>query len=263
MLGESADRGLRQRDGRLPRARRAARRRASAPANLSRRRGCGMRPSICIPARCWASSPSRARARTSSSTSCPGRAAERRRHSWSTARPSRSAIRPTPSGPASSTSPPTARRLCSCSARCARTSRCRSRRASGNWGWINLGRERQTVDEGGRDAPDRRPRRQRGPPPIRRQPAEGDDRALGGRRRQDDAVLRPDARHRHPHQEPDLRPAARPRRRRSGGPAVHVRAQGDPARLRPRRWSSSAARSSPRCPPPTPTRPRCCARRTT
>ena len=38
----------------------------------------------------------------------------------------------------------------------------------------------------------------RGPAPVGRQPAEGDDRPLGGRRRPHDAVLRPDARHRHP-----------------------------------------------------------------
>ena len=66
-----------------------------------------------------------------------------------------------------------------------------------------------------RDAPDRRARPGRGPPPVGRQPAEGHDRPLGRRRRPDDALLRPDPRHRHPHQEPDLRAAARPRRGRA------------------------------------------------
>ena len=39
--------------------------------------------------------------------------------------------------------------------------------------------------------------------------------------------------HRHPDQAPDLRAAARPGRGRRGGPALHLGAQGDPARLRP------------------------------
>ena len=60
-----------------------------------------------------------------------------------------------------------------------------------------------------RPAPDRHAGGSRGPPPVRRQPAEGDDRPLGGRRRPDDALLRPDARHRHRHQGPDLRAPAR------------------------------------------------------
>ena len=73
----------------------------------------------------------------------------------------------------------------------------------------------------------------RGPAPVGRQPAEGDDRALGRGRRPDDALLRPDARHRHRHQAPDLRAPARPRGGGRGGPALHLGAQGDPARLRP------------------------------
>ena len=60
--------------------------------------------------------------------------------------------------------------------------------------------ERQAVDARRRDAADRRPRRRRGPPAVGRQPAEGDDRPLGRRRRPDDALLRPDARHRHRHE---------------------------------------------------------------
>ena len=50
---------------------------------------------------------------------------------------------PTRSGPASSTCRPTAPRRCSCSGPCARTSRCRSRRASARWG---------PIDDGGRAA---------------------------------------------------------------------------------------------------------------
>ena len=84
-----------------------------------------------------------------------------------------------------------------------------------------------------RDAPDRHPRGARGPSPVGRQPAEGDDRALGGGWRADDALLRPHARHRHPDEEPDLCPAAGPGGGGCRGPDLHVRAQGDPARLRP------------------------------
>ena len=101
------------------------------------------------------------------------------------------------------------------------------------WGLIDLGGERKTGRRGGRDAADRRPGRVRGAPALRRQPAEGDHRPLGRRRRADDALLRPDARHRHPDQAPDLRPAPRPGRGRRRGPALHVRAEGDPARVRP------------------------------
>ena len=71
------------------------------------------------------------------------------------------------------------------------------------------------VDRRDRDAPDRHARQGRGPPAVGRQPAEGDDRPLGGGRRPDDALLRPDPRHRHPDQAPDLRAAPRPRRRRA------------------------------------------------
>ena len=48
-----------------------------------------------------------------------------------------------------------------------------------------------------------------GAPALRRQPAEGDDRALARGRLPDAALLRPDARHRRRHEAPDLRAPAR------------------------------------------------------
>ncbi len=72
-------------------------------------------------------------------------------------------------------------------------------------------RHGQGANEGqriGRHAPDRRSSRLRGPTTVGRQPAEGDHRPLGGRWRPHHALLRSDARDRHPHQVPDLRPAA-------------------------------------------------------
>ena len=101
------------------------------------------------------------------------------------------------------------------------------------WGLIDLGRERAKVDGAVETLQiDAR--------------AGGEVRRLSGGNQQkvtiarwvaggvhDDALLRSDARHRHPDQEPDLRAAARPRRGGRGGPALHLRAQGDPARLRP------------------------------
>jgi hypothetical protein len=87
---------------------------------------------------------------------------------------------------------------------------------------------------GGHQAADRRPRRKRGPPALRRQPAEGDDRAVGRRRRPYHAVLRPDPRDRHQDQAADLPPAPRPRRSRGGGAPLHLGAEGGAARVRPR-----------------------------
>ena len=120
-----------------------------------------------------------------------------------------------------------------------------------DWGPIDVGGERREGRQGDRDAPDRHARRGRGPAPVGRQPAEGDDRALGRRRRPDDALLRPDPRHRHRHQAADLPAAPRPRRRGRGRPALHLGAQGDPARLRPgdrhlRRPGGRRDRRSPR-----------------
>ena len=82
-----------------------------------------------------------------------------------------------------------------------------------------------------RHAADRRARRRRGPAPVGRQPAEGHDRPLGDRWRAHDALLRSDPRHRYPHQGPDLHPAPRAGRGRRRDPPLHVRAQGDPARV--------------------------------
>ncbi len=124
-------------------------------------------------------------------------------------------------------------------------------------------RSARKVDDGDQPAPDRHARAGRGPPAVGRQPAEGHDRALGRRRRPDDAVLRPDPRHRHPDQAADLRAASRPGGGRRRGPALHLGAQGDPARLRPgdrhlRRPGGRRDRRS-----PTPTSRRCCGPPTT
>ena len=102
------------------------------------------------------------------------------------------------------------------------------------WGLINLGEERKRVDGAIATLQIDTRAEGRGATALRRQPAEGDDRALGRRRCPDDALLRPDPRHRHPHQGPDLRAAPRPRRGRRRRPPLHLGAQGGPARLRSR-----------------------------
>ena len=86
------------------------------------------------------------------------------------------------------------------------------------WGWINLGREGKKVDE----AVETLQIDARAGSEVRRLSGGNQQKVTIARwvasGVQDDAVLRPHARHRHPHQEPDLRPAARPgggRRRRS------------------------------------------------
>src|SRR4029453_859596 len=86
---------------------------------------------------------------------------------------------------------------------------------------------------GGRPAVDRHPGRRPSPPPVRRQPAEADQRPLAGRRVPDPAAVRPDPRHRRRHQAPDLRPGPGAGRRRGGDRAVHQRAARDRAGLRP------------------------------
>ena len=102
------------------------------------------------------------------------------------------------------------------------------------WGPIDLGGERRRVDSAvARLQIDAR--------------AGGEVRRLSGGNQQkvtiarwvaggraDDALLRPDARDRHPYQEPDLRAAPRSRGGRRRRPALHLRAEGDPARLRSR-----------------------------
>ena len=103
----------------------------------------------------------------------------------------------------------------------------------------------------------------RGPAAVRRQPAEGDDRALGRRRRPDDALLRPDARHRHRHQAPDLRSccaSSRTPARPSSSTPPSSRRSSSPATGRS---SSSAGAWWPRSPSRTPTSRRSCARPTT
>ena len=131
------------------------------------------------------------------------------------------------------------------------------------WGPIDLGAERKQVDRAIEHAPDRHARRGRGAPAVGRQPAEGDDRPLGRRRRADDAVLRPDPRHRHPHEAPDLRAAARPGRGRAPRSCSTPRSSRRSSSPATARSSSSAVGSSPRSPPPTPTSRRCCGRPTT
>ena len=101
------------------------------------------------------------------------------------------------------------------------------------WGPINRGRREPPRVQRDRAAVDRHARAAAGAPALRRQPAEADDRALAGRGLHHHALLRPHARHRRRHQAPDLRAAARAGRGRRGGPALHHRVPGDPARLRP------------------------------
>ncbi len=113
-----------------------------------------------------------------------------------------------------------------------------------------------------RAAPDRHPSPVRGPTAVGRQPAEGDHRPLDRDGCPDAAVLRPDARHRHPHQAPDLPAAAGAGRRRRRRAAVHLRAGGDPARLRPGRRHLRRARRGRDAGRATPTSRPCCARRT-
>ena len=109
----------------------SAARRASAPRAWGSPRSSSTSRSTCTRARCWASSHSRARARTSCSTSWPARSARGRASCSSTGDRRPSATRPTRSAPVSSTSRPIAPRRSSCSARSARTSPCRSRHRSG------------------------------------------------------------------------------------------------------------------------------------
>ena len=125
------DRGLRGADrraharrdrGRRLRRHRRAPRRVDAAAPTRRRawrragwrtaRSCTTSRSSSTRARCSAWSPSRARARTSCSTSWPARSARAAASCSWTARPSRSIIPPTPSAPASSTWRPIAPRRC-------------------------------------------------------------------------------------------------------------------------------------------------------
>ena len=103
-----------------------------------------------------------------------------------------------------------------------------------NWGPINMRREKADVVGRHRAAADRHARAARGAAPVRRQPAEGDDRALDRRRCPHHPVLRPDARHRRAHQAGDLPPAARTRRAGQVHPLLHLRTRGGAARLRPR-----------------------------
>ena len=92
---------------------------------------------------------------------------------------------------------------------------------------------------------DRHPRPSPGTPAQRRQPAEADDRALARGRLRRAAVLRPHARHRRRHEAPDLRAAARARRPGRRRAALHQRADGDPARLRPRARAARRAHQRP------------------
>ena len=98
---ERAGSGRRARHA-APRGREPQRSAPSSPTSPSSSPGRGPR----------ASSRSRARARTSCSTSSPARTAPPAASSWSTVGRCPSAIRPTPSAPASSTSRPTAPRRC-------------------------------------------------------------------------------------------------------------------------------------------------------
>jgi len=102
-----------------------------------------------------------------------------------------------------------------------------------SWGPIAMGEERRRVDAAVRKLQiDTRAAAE--VRPERRQYAEGRHRALDRGRVQDPALLRPDARHRHRHQEPDLCAPARDRRSRPVRPPVHLGTAGDSSGLRPR-----------------------------
>ena len=109
MLGDRRGAGHGRPDARRPSAIRT-RRRASPCASSRRAPGSRTSPSSSIPARCSGWSPSRDRARTSSSTSWPGPTVPPAATSRSTACRSRSGTRPTRSAPDSCTCPPTAPR---------------------------------------------------------------------------------------------------------------------------------------------------------
>ncbi len=138
------------------------------------------------------------------------RASERPASCWWTARRSRSAIPPTPSEPVSSTSPADRAEALLMQRSVRENIALPVLDAAHDAGDRSTSVPRRQGGWRDRDPPDRHARGARGSPPVRWQPAEGDDRPLGRRRRQDDAVLRPDAGHRHPDQAPDLRAAARP-----------------------------------------------------
>ncbi len=131
------------------------------------------------------------------------------------------------------------------------------------WGLINTGRERGPWSAAIATLQIDTRAQGRGPAAVGWQPAEGDDRPLGRRRRPHDALLRSDPRHRHPDEAADLRAAARPGRGRRRGAVLHVRAQGDPARLRPGdRHLRRPRRGRDRARPTRTSRP-CCAPHTT
>ena len=113
----------------------------------------------------------------------------------------------TRSGRAWCSSPPTG-----CRRSCRSVGRREHRRATlqqpAALGPVNIRDERRRV-RGATSAPDRHARPAPGAAPLRRQPAEGDDRALARERLPDAALLRPDARDRRRHEAPDLRPPAR------------------------------------------------------
>ena len=148
---------------------------------------------------------------------------------------------------------------CCRSAPCARTSRCRSRRRCAAGAPSTCGRERGRVD----GAIERLQIDTRAQSEVRRLSGGNQQKVTIARwiadRRPHAAVLRPDPGHRYPDQAPDLPAAARARRCRRGRAAVHVRAGGGPARLRPGRSSSSAGGWWRRCPPRPPTSRPCCA----
>ena len=102
-----------------------------------------------------------------------------------------------------------------------------------HWGLIPMRREARARVRGDRAAADRHPGPGRGASPVRRQPAEGDDRALGGDGRTDAPALRPHPRHRRAYQGADLPAGARARRPGCGGALLHLRARRGAARVRP------------------------------
>ena len=134
--------------------------------------------STCTPARCSASSPSKARARMSCSRSCPAPTARRRARSRSTAAGRvRPPARRDPGGPPVRAGQPG--RGAPHAAIGAREHRPPVRRRGPRAGARStMAAERREGPARRRPPPDRHARGLRGPPPVGRQPAEGDDRAL-------------------------------------------------------------------------------------